>query len=77
MKKPRLLSGGGWGGWVSPGRALDAPSWTLFPNTSKALSLRVRVRGSESLSLSGFLVFGGFAFLPVSLGPAGDCPCKD
>ena len=24
-----------------------------------------------------FLVFGGFAFLPVSLGPAGDCPCKD
>ena len=23
------------------------------------------------------LVFGGFAFPPVSLGPAGDCPCKD
>jgi len=22
------------------------------------------------------LVFGGFAFLPVSLGPAGDCPCQ-
>ena len=25
----------------------------------------------------GTLVFGGFAFPPVSLGPAGDCPCKD
>ena len=23
------------------------------------------------------LVFGGCAFLPFSLGPAGDCPCKD
>ena len=22
------------------------------------------------------LVFGGFAFLPFSLGPAGDCPCR-
>ena len=25
----------------------------------------------------GSLVFGGCAFPPVSLGPAGDCPCKD
>ena len=25
----------------------------------------------------GLLDFGGFAFPPVSLGPAGDCPCKD
>jgi hypothetical protein len=24
-----------------------------------------------------FLVFGGCAFPPVSLGPAGDCPCRD
>ena len=23
------------------------------------------------------LVFGGCAFPPVSLGPAGDCPCRD
>ena len=30
-----------------------------------------------SLVLPQSLVFGGFAFLPVSLGPAGDCPCKD
>ena len=50
-------------------------------------------RNSLSLSLSGagptalcrdsetvtrtLLVFGGCAFPPVSLGPAGDCPCKD
>ena len=25
----------------------------------------------------GPLAFGGCAFPPVSLGPAGDCPCKD
>ena len=31
------------------------------------------VKGAQGWSL----VFGGCAFLPVSLGPAGDCPCKD
>jgi len=35
---------------------------------------RVNVRASV---LEDDLVFGGFAFPPVSLGPAGDCPCKD
>ena len=25
----------------------------------------------------GSLVFGGCAFPPVSLGPAGECPCRD
>ena len=33
--------------------------------------------GCTFLPFSGSLVFGGFAFPPVSLGPAGDCPCKD
>ena len=23
------------------------------------------------------MVFGGLAFPPISLGPAGDCPCRD
>jgi hypothetical protein len=27
--------------------------------------------------VEGSLVFGEYAFPPVSLGPAGDCPCKD
>ena len=52
---------------LSAGRARDHPVMEIVPN--KALSL------SLSLSLSR-LVFGGFAFLPFSLGPAGDCPCR-
>ena len=37
---------------------------------------RARAAGTRNAS-TGSLVFGGFAFPPVSLGPAGDCPCKD
>ena len=33
--------------------------------------------GSPGPAGSESLVFGGCAFPPVSLGPAGDCPCKD
>ena len=32
---------------------------------------------ADAVNEEDSLVFGGFAFLPVSLGPAGDCPCKD
>ena len=31
----------------------------------------------ESLNLTTALVFGGCVFPPVSLGPTGDCPCRD
>jgi len=31
----------------------------------------------ESAIMPQSLVFGECAFPPVSLGPAGDCPCKD
>ena len=37
----------------------------------EALAAAARGRGARSL------VFGGCAFPPVSLGPAGDCPCRD
>ena len=50
-------------------RVLFIERYRRVPN--KALSL------SLSLSLEGTLVFGGCAFPPVSLGPAGDCPCRD
>ena len=33
--------------------------------------------GEPAGEARGSLVFGGCAFPPVSLGPAGDCPCKD
>ena len=49
------------------------PLWRLFLiKRARALSLSHTHR-----SVGTLLVFGGFAFLPVSLGPAGDCPCKD
>ena len=36
-----------------------------------------RGKGGHVLRDTTFLlVFGGFAFLPSSLGPAGDCPCR-
>ena len=56
---------------LSPGRARDHPVMEIVPNKALSLSL------SLSLSLcTSPLVFGGFAFLPFSLGPAGDCPCR-
>ena len=45
-----------------------------------AVLLRWHADGGEvrrGLAVGLSLVFGGCAFPPVSLGPAGDCPCKD
>jgi len=68
-KSPQCLSHGGPAARVLGLRSVDTPRISqIVPN--KALSL------SLSLSLRP-LVFGGCAFPPVSLGPAGDCPCKD
>jgi hypothetical protein len=45
------------------------------------IHLVLRLRGGGypytiTLPTRWSLVFGGFAFLPFSLGPAGDCPCR-
>ena len=53
-----------------PGSQAGAHDW-IWARRPPAVSARVT-------TVSGWsLVFGGFAFPPVSLGPAGDCPCKD
>ena len=58
------------------------PNKSLSVMSIRGLSLSegppaARVSESLSLSLSLSLVFGGCTFPPVSLGPAGDCPCRD
>ena len=35
-----------------------------------------RGKGRSGTPAGVFLDFGEFAFLPFSLGPAGDCPCR-
>ena len=47
--------------WNSGCNSAENPAVILARHTASAASL----------------VFGGCAFPPVSLGPAGDCPCKD
>jgi len=66
---------------------LLGPMWAGL-TIAHAVSGRVRSRGgkdktrdrsfhSTARSVGVRLVFGGCAFPPVSLGPAGDCPCRD
>ena len=57
---------------LSAGRARDHPVMEIVPNKALSLSLSLSLSRADSF----FLVFGGFAFLPFSLGPAGDCPCR-
>ena len=40
-------------------------------------SARHRPAAPSTVTPAHSLVFGECAFPPVSLGPAGDCPCKD
>ena len=64
--------------------ACELSLWSLSYCSSKIDSGK---QGGGELSLGQFphcdshpaisLVFGGCTFPPVSLGPAGDCPCRD
>ena len=61
--------------WVRKQAPQSVAQWLLpFSHTVPPRSSCTRPEG-------GFLVFplvfGGCAFPPVSLGPAGDCPCRD
>ena len=71
------------------GRARDHPVMEIVPNKALSLSLSLSLSGGPATRISRSrrnlfsfdeedksLVFGGCAFPPVSLGPAGDCPCK-
>jgi len=40
-------------------------------------ALHAKERWGGEVDASEVFGLGGFAFLPVSLGPAGDCPCKN
>ena len=68
---------------LSAGRARDHPVMEIVPNKALSLSLSLRrallflTDHSSRPGTASHLVFGGCAFPPVSLGPAGDCPCKD
>ena len=63
---------------IVPNKSLSLSlSLSLSESLSESLSLQISESLRVSLRVLRPLVFGGCAFPPVSLGPAGDCPCRD
>jgi len=67
LQRPKTL-GAGEGGVLGLRSGFDPPDLDR-----EVVSKEV---GEDGLRLRT-LVFGGCAFPPVSLGPAGECPCRD